>query len=138
MVWENEAGTARKLSGARILVVEDEAFIAFDLYATLTDAGAEVIGPSLTLTEAFALAGRENLSAAVLDVRLGRETIGPVARQLAARGIPFLFYTGQVETDPIRAEWPHCKIISKPAPLRSLVGAVSALLHGPRPHESRT
>lgn len=138
MVWENEAGTARKLSGARILVVEDEAFIAFDLYATLTDAGAEVIGPSLTLTEAFALAGRENLSAAVLDIRLGRETIGPVARQLAARGIPFLFYTGQVETDPIRAEWPHCKIISKPAPLRSLVGAVSALLHKSRPHATRT
>lgn len=130
MVWENEAGTARKLSGARILVVEDEAFIAFDLYATLTDAGAEVIGPSLTLTEAFALAGRENLSAAVLDIRLGRETIGPVARQLAARGIPFLFYSGQVEADSIRVEWPHCRIIAKPASVRTLVRAVAALLQG--------
>jgi DNA-binding response OmpR family regulator len=125
----NEAEAARKLTGARILVVEDEAFIAFDLQVTLTDAGAEVIGPSLTLAEAFALASRENLSAAILDVRLGRHTIGPVARQLAARGIPFLFYSGQVETDAIRAEWPQCKVISKPAPLGALVRAVAALLH---------
>lgn len=127
MDWAGEAEIARELNGIRILVVEDEAFIAFDLYATLTDAGAEVVGPSLTLTEAFALAGRENLSAAVLDVRLGRDTVGPVARQLAARGIPFLFYTGQVEAEAIRRQWPHCKIISKPASLRTLVGAVAAL-----------
>jgi DNA-binding response OmpR family regulator len=125
----NEAEAARRLSGARILVVEDEAFIAFDLQATLTDAGAEVIGPTLTLAEAFALAGRENLSAAILDVRLGRDTIEPVARQLAARGIPFLFYSGQVETDTIRSEWPQCKVISKPATVRTLVRAVAALLH---------
>jgi DNA-binding response OmpR family regulator len=128
--WANEAAAERprKLSGARILVVEDEAFIALDLQATLTDAGAEVIGPSLTLEQAFALASRENLSAAILDVRLGRDTVGPVARQLAARDIPFLFYTGQVEAESIRRQWPRCKIISKPAPLRTLVGAVAALL----------
>jgi DNA-binding response OmpR family regulator len=126
--WATEAGAGRTLKGARILVVEDEALIAFDLQATLTDAGAEVVGPSLTVTEAFALAGRENLSAAVLDVRLGRHAIEPVARQLAARSIPFLFYTGQVETDPIKAEWPQCEIIAKPAPSRTLVRAVAALL----------
>jgi DNA-binding response OmpR family regulator len=128
MQWASKAETARELSGARILVVEDEALIAFELQASLTDAGAQVIGPSLTVAEAFVLAGRETLSAAILDVRLGRDTIAPVARKLAARGIPFLFYTGQVETNPIREEWPHCKIISKPAPRRALVGAVVALL----------
>src|SRR5512132_362784 len=69
----NEAERPRKLSGARILVVEDEVFIALDLQATLTDAGAEVIGPSFTLEQAFTLASRENLSAAILDVRLGRD-----------------------------------------------------------------
>jgi DNA-binding response OmpR family regulator len=128
--WANEAAAERprKLSGARILVVEDEAFIALDLQASLTDAGAEVIGPSPTLEEAFALASREILSAAILDVRLGRETVGPVARQLAARDIPFLFYTGQVDAESIRRQWPRCEIISKPAPLRTLVGAVAALL----------
>jgi DNA-binding response OmpR family regulator len=109
-------------------VVEDEALIAFELQATLADAGAEVIGPSLTLAEAFALASRESLSAAILDVRLGRDSIGPVARQLAARDVPFLFYTGQVEADALRVEWPYCKIISKPPPVRTLVGAVAALL----------
>jgi DNA-binding response OmpR family regulator len=138
MERRSEAEAARTLSGARVLVVEDEAIIGFELQASLTDAGAQVIGPSLSLAEAFALASRENLSAAVLDIRLGRETIGPVARQLAARGIPFLFYTGQVETDSIRAEWPHCKIMSKPAPVRALVRAVAKLLHGSRSQANRT
>ncbi len=87
-----------------------------------------MVGPSLTLREAFNLAAREDLSAAILDIRLGRDTISPVARQLAGRGIPFLFYTGQIETDPIRAERPDCKIISKPAPLRTLVRAIAALV----------
>ena len=128
MKWANEAQERPTLSGVRVLVVEDEVLVALEVQASLTDAGALVIGPSLTLGEAFALACHETLSAAVLDVRLGRDTIGPVARQLAARGIPFLFYTGQVETDSIRVEWPHCKIIAKPAPVRALVRAVAALL----------
>jgi hypothetical protein len=29
--------------------------------------------------------------------------------------VPFAFYTGQTETDPIRAEWPRCAIVAKPA-----------------------
>jgi hypothetical protein len=39
----------------------------------------------------------------VLDVRIGRETIAPVARQLIKHGTPFLFYTGQLGTDPAMA-----------------------------------
>jgi DNA-binding response OmpR family regulator len=128
MGWANDAAASRQLHGARVLVVEDEALIAFELQTTLADAGAQVVGPSLTLAEAFALAGRESLSAAILDVRLGRDTVGPVARQLAARRIPFFFYTGQIETDLIKAEWPQCKIISKPAPRRALIRAVASLL----------
>lgn len=138
MKWANEAQERPTLSGVRVLVVEDEVLVALEVQASLTDAGAKVVGPSMTLGDAFALAGRESLSAAILDVRLGRDTIGPVARQLAGLGIPFLFYTGQVETDSIRAEWPHCMIISKPAPVRALVRAVAELLHGPRAHASRT
>ncbi|MGQ0444405.1 MAG: response regulator [Beijerinckiaceae bacterium] len=120
--------TARALSGARVLLVEDDYIVAIDLETTLVDAGAEVAGPCRTVKDALAAISLNELGAAVLDIRLGEETVGPVARQLDERGVPFFFYTGQIDTDPIRREWPHHKIISKPARPEYIVKAVADLL----------
>jgi DNA-binding response OmpR family regulator len=122
------ATTPLPLTGARVLVVEDDFLIAMELSDLLRDAGAQIVGPSRDLTSALALAEEPGLSAAVLDMQLGDTTSQPVARRLAARGIPFFFYTGQAETDPLRAEWPDCRIVSKPALAQSLVDAVLALV----------
>jgi DNA-binding response OmpR family regulator len=116
------------LKGFRVLVAEDEAIIAFELEAFLTEAGAIVIGPSYNLDDAMDHADGDELSAAVLDIRLGEENIAPVARRLTERGIPFLFYSGQVDTDPILAEWPNSVLISKPASPRIVVHALAELL----------
>jgi DNA-binding response OmpR family regulator len=116
------------LTGARVLVVEDDFFIAMEVESILVDAGAEVAGPCRTVKDALTLAGDRGLAAAILDVRVGRETIAPVADELVRRGIPLVFYTGQAETDLIQAEWPGCKIIYKPAEPRSIVSAVASLL----------
>lgn len=124
----NAGPNSTLLSGARVLVVEDDFFIAVELAATLSDAGAEVIGPSQTVAAALALAEDESLSAAILDIRLGDDTVAPVARRLAAHHVPFVFYTGQSRSDPLRAEWPDCAILSKPALPASIVKAVAALL----------
>jgi hypothetical protein len=59
-------------------------------------------------------------------MRLGRETVAPVARRLARRGIPFVFYTGPAA---MRAEWPDCTIVPKPSQPRAIVKAVADLLH---------
>ena len=42
--------------------------------------------------------------AAILDVRLGCETVAPVARELTKKGISFVFYSGQLGADPTLAE----------------------------------
>jgi DNA-binding response OmpR family regulator len=99
-----------------------------ELESVLTDAGAEIIGACRTLKEALVLAETEGLSAAVLDIRLGRDTVAPAAKRLSERGVPFVFYTGQGETDPVRAQWPGCTLLHKPAESRTIVAAVSALL----------
>ena len=114
---------------AVVLVAEDEAIIAFELEAFLTEAGAIVVGPSYSLDDAMDRAEENGLSAAVLDIRLGEDTIAPVARLLTERGIPFLFYSGQIDTDPILAEWPHSMLVSKPASPRVVVHALAELLH---------
>jgi DNA-binding NarL/FixJ family response regulator len=54
----------------RILIVEDDFFVALDLEAGLTDAGMKVIGPARTAEEAVALARAEKPLLAVMDIRL--------------------------------------------------------------------
>jgi DNA-binding response OmpR family regulator len=119
------------LEGARILVVEDNFFIGIELATILTEAGATVVGPFQTVRSAqSAIASTDDagISAAVLDLRLGTETVAPVARRLSKRHVPFIFYTGQSGSDPLRAEWPNSKVVSKPASPSALVQAVASLL----------
>ena len=65
---------------------------------------------------------------AILDVRIGRESVAPVARELTRRGIPFLFYTGQIGRDRMILEWPDRPVLAKPASSSRIVAAVAALL----------
>jgi DNA-binding response OmpR family regulator len=119
-----EAGEV--LAGARVLIVEDDFLIAIDLETILAKAGAKVSGPCRTVKDA--LAAIDGVGAAVLDIRLGDQTVDPIARQLDERGVPFLFYTGQIDTDPIRRKWPDHKILAKPARPQCIVMAVADLL----------
>ena len=56
----------------------------------------------------------------MLDVRIGAETAKPVAALLRERGVPFAFYTGQVDFEALRRDWPGAPVIAKPAPTRQL------------------
>ncbi|WP_207537640.1 response regulator [Sabulicella rubraurantiaca] len=86
---------AGKLTRRSILVVEDEYLIARDLAEELEMVGAEVLGPVATLSAALRLIARSGcIDAAVLDVKLGAESVYPVADALRRRGIPFVFCTG--------------------------------------------
>lgn len=83
------------IGGRRILIVEDEYFVADDLASDLRRRGAEVIGPVGTVDEAIALVRTTpNLDGAVLDIDLHGRMSYPVAALLTAAGTPFLFATG--------------------------------------------
>ncbi len=83
-----------KLSGRRVLIVEDEALVAIELQCALEDAGAEVLGPAMSLTSALALAEHSaQLDCALLDVDIAGHDVYPVAQVLQRRGIPFIFHT---------------------------------------------
>jgi CheY-like chemotaxis protein len=84
-------GPDRGLRGRRILIVEDEMFIARDLAEYFARLGAEVVGPALTLADGFRLATLAE--AAVLDINLGGEMSFPLAEALLARHVPFVFFT---------------------------------------------
>jgi DNA-binding NarL/FixJ family response regulator len=65
-----ELGAVEAGEKPRILIVEDDFFVALDLEAGLTDAGMKVIGPARTAEEAVALARAEKPRLAVMDIRL--------------------------------------------------------------------
>lgn len=128
MTWGQSGANDPDLEGARILVVEDEALVGFELETILGDAGAEVIGPAITLDEALLAAEHEPLSAAILDIRIGGRLVWPLARELVARHVPVLFYTGHFDTDSIRADWPNCAVVSKPASASTLLTAIAGIV----------
>lgn len=84
-----------ELALCRILVVEDEYFIADDMARALRELGAEVVGPVPTKEKALAVvASHEKLDAAVLDINLRGAAAFAVADALKEQGIPFVFATG--------------------------------------------
>lgn len=90
----NDVDHNAALAGRRVLVVEDEPFIAMTLEDMLTDFGCVVAGSVSQVSDALAVIERGEMDAAVLDVNLGNQKIDPVADELARRGFPFVFTTG--------------------------------------------
>ena len=84
---------------ARVLLVEDEFFVALTVEDVLQGFGCTIVGPLPTLAQALQAARTEPLSGAVLDVNLNGEKVYPAADALLARGIPFVFATGYSAAD---------------------------------------
>ena len=116
------------LAGRRILVVEDEYFIATELKLWLEAAGAEVIGPVPTVDQALDLIEADGLDAAILDVNLGDgDTVYPVADKLGAVGVPYLFATGDVRV-AAASVYRHRPRLEKPYVEADFIRAVAKLV----------
>ncbi len=89
---------SEKFTGRRVLVVEDEIFVAMLVEGLLQDLGCDVVGPVSNVADALALVRKERLDAAVLDVNLGSERVFPVADSLTVSSVPFVFVTGYDRT----------------------------------------
>jgi DNA-binding response OmpR family regulator len=85
---------AGSLDKRRILIVEDEFYLADDLSRSLRGEGAEVIGPVGTLAEAEALVDGQAFDCAILDMNLRGQMAFPIADRLRDAGVPFLIATG--------------------------------------------
>ena len=82
------------MSAARILIVEDDFIIAQLLQELVQQLGFEVIGPTANIEDAVNIAAHRKFDIALLDINLRVGTAKPIADQLNAAGIPFLFISG--------------------------------------------
>jgi CheY-like chemotaxis protein len=116
-----------RLDGVHALIVDDEFIIALEIESLLLDAGATIAGVCTTLAEALACAGESTLSIATLDIRIGKETSAAIAAKLFARGVPFVFFSGQALPSEMQGRWPDSPLVAKPASQGELVQALAEL-----------
>jgi DNA-binding response OmpR family regulator len=118
------------LSGRRVLVVEDEYFLADDIVRALTDLGAQTIGPYGDVGEATHVVDRDiAIDAAIMDVNLREELIFPLARILRGRKVPFVFTTGY-DKSSIDAEFQDVRLWGKPLDIRALTSELTGMIKG--------
>lgn len=123
----------------RVLVVEDEYFIALDIEKVLRGRGLEVVGPMATCEEALAVASNGMaIQAAILDVNLQGSASYELADLLRARGVPIMFVTGY-DRDQLPPRFQGTPYLAKPfatagiaANLRSMLPNAEALRGDPR------
>jgi CheY-like chemotaxis protein len=84
----------RPAEGRYILVVEDEMIIVTMIEDTLSEIGADIVGPCAHLDAALRLAREARIDAAVLDLNIRGGNTYTVADILAERGVPFVFCSG--------------------------------------------
>jgi CheY-like chemotaxis protein len=97
----------------RVLIVEDDPLIGMLMTDFLEELGCSYLGPCPTLPDALGAAESGVFDVGILDLRLGADTVYPVAHILIKRGIPFAFATG-FGGHGIEAEWKDRPHIDKP------------------------
>jgi CRP-like cAMP-binding protein/CheY-like chemotaxis protein len=113
----------RDIADRRVLVVEDDFFLAHEIAVVLKNAGVEVIGPVPSVEQAMPLLQSVAIDSALLDVQLRDETIFPIAAALRARGLPFTFVTGY-SADFIPPEFQDAPRLEKPVSPQALIATL--------------
>jgi CheY-like chemotaxis protein len=130
--WLNVVQKFGSIQGRRVLVVEDEIIVAYNLECEIADAGGIPVGPAYSLDEALEQLSQP-IDAAVLDINLGAQKVWPLAEELQRRGVPFLFASANCG-DPSHAvqRFIGSRCLDKPVSTRTLISALELLLG---PHE---
>ena len=113
-------GNPRK---ARILIVEDEAILAFTMEESLIDAGFEIAGVAGRIESALSMIETRAFDAAILDTNLAGVSAGPAAMALRASGRPFVVASGYLPSQQQEA-FVGAPCIQKPYPPEMLIQAL--------------
>ena len=116
-----------RLSGCRILVVEDEMLVLINIEDMLADLGCESVGAAATVDQALALIDTQAFDAAMVDVNLDGMQSYSVADALRARGVPFMFSTGY-SGQSLKEGYRDAPVLGKPYRAAELVEILARLI----------
>jgi CheY-like chemotaxis protein len=115
------------LSGRRLLVVEDEMLVLLMIEDMLADLGCESVTAAATIDKALALIEGHVFDAAMLDMNLNGYHSLNVADALAARGVPFVYCTGN-NGHGMRVDPANTPVLRKPFSFEELTAILTRLL----------
>ena len=120
-----------------VLVVEDEMLLALMVETFLRSEGFDTLRAA-RLPQAMAMAADHagEVDCAMLDINLGGDKVFPLAGQLAAAGVPFLFASAY-GSQGIPEEFRDRPVVPKPYLPESLVANIRALLPDGSSHAAR-
>jgi DNA-binding NarL/FixJ family response regulator len=129
---EIDGAAPQKGERERILIVEDDYFVAIELEHRLQEAGYEVIGIATTASEAVEFAREGNPALAIMDIRLAGNSDGvDAAIKLAdLYNVPSIFASAHSDAHTRqRAERARPRgWVSKPYSPETVIAAVRAAL----------
>jgi CheY-like chemotaxis protein len=118
------------LAGRRVLVVEDEYFLADDIVRVLTGLGARIVGPYGDLGQASKVVDRDvAIDAAIVDINLRNEMVFPLARLLRSRKVPLVFTTGY-DRSAVEPEFHDVQVWGKPLDLKAMARELTSMIKG--------
>src|SRR5262245_34301843 len=88
------AAGARTLAGLRVLIVEDDYFVANECASLLREQGADVLGPVPDASRGREIIAEETPDCVLLDVNLKGDFAFELASELLDLHIPIIFTTG--------------------------------------------
>lgn len=107
--------TESRLSGLRILVLEDETLLAMLLEDVLAEFGCTLIGPFAHNEDALTFLSQnpDGCDFGILDVNVSGHRSDIVAAEFDRLGLPFIFSTGYDES-ALDERWRHKPSLRKP------------------------
>ncbi len=119
------------LKRKRILVAEDNSWIAAELVQAIADHDGIPLGPAAHNIEALALID-EAPDGAILDGNLIDGPITPVALALLERSVPLVVFTGLGLPADLQQVHPTIRVILKPSPCFAVVHALAECMNAGR------
>jgi len=112
---------------SRILVAEDDNRLAMETSWTLEKAGYSVVGPEMSVAATLQVLARLEIDLALLDLKLGGETVLPILVRLDALAVPFIFITC-IQASAMPATYRHRPSMAKAHRPQALVALIRKIL----------
>jgi DNA-binding response OmpR family regulator len=118
-----------RYQGKRVLLCENNPRVGMCIASILQEVGIEVAGPIGTAEEALAECFRQSPDLALIDIGLSGAIDGiSLAAEIAPRGVPVIFLTGDYERACVEGREFAADILIKPISVPAFLNSVTSVL----------
>lgn len=115
----------RVLRDKPVLIVEGNVHLALDLSNAVERLNGIVVGPVGTMEEAFAIADRQSIAAAVLALELSGASTTPLAEALIKKRVPFVIHADTYIPSSLSVLRPGIPVLIKPIDPQDVVSILA-------------